>query len=122
MNILKQGLTLIPDFIYGLRTETTKKSINASNKEKAVNLTRNDVSDSDDLSNGRFGIWKAGFLMFKQNFLFGVGPSREGIVSYAKAFLPESYVAKTGLSLHSFIVHTLAGTGIMGFITFFLSM
>lgn len=119
LNILKQGLTLIPDFIYGLRTETTKKSINASNKEKAVNLTRNDVSDSDDLSNGRFGIWKAGFLMFKQNFLFGVGPSREGIVSYAKAFLPESYVAKTGLSLHSFIVHTLAGTGIMGFITFF---
>lgn len=63
-------------------------------KRKPVNLTRNDVSDSDDLSNGRFGIWKAGFLMFKQNILFGVGPSREGIVSYAKAFLPETYVAK----------------------------
>lgn len=119
LNVLKQGLTLIPDFIESLKMRTENNNVNILKKEKPVNLTRNDVSDSDDLSNGRFGIWKAGFLMFKQNILFGVGPSREGIVSYAKAFLPETYVAKTGLSLHSFVVHTLAGTGAIGFITFF---
>lgn len=119
LSVVKQGLTLIPDFVESLKTETIKNKIRIDNKEKSVNLTRNDVSDSDDLSNGRFGIWKAGFLMFKQNVLFGVGPSREGIVSYAKAFLPETYVAKTGLSLHSFVIHTLAGTGAIGFITFF---
>lgn len=119
LNILKQGLTFIPDFLESLRARTNKENLSVSKKEKPVNLTRNDVSDSDDLSNGRFGIWKAGILMFKQNFLFGVGPSREGIVSYAKAFLPETYVAKTGLSLHSFIIHTLAGTGAIGFVTFF---
>lgn len=119
LSVLKQGLTLIPDFVESLKTPATKNDVTVNNGEKTVNLTRNDVSDSDDLSNGRFGIWKAGFLMFKQNFLFGVGPSREGIVSYAKTYLPETYVAKTGLSLHSFFVHTLAGTGAIGFITFF---
>lgn len=119
LNLLKQGLTLIPDFVESLKAKNESNNTNFHKKEKSVNLTRNDVSDSDDLSNGRFGIWKAGFSMFKQNFLFGVGPSREGIVSYAKAFLPETYVAKTGLSLHSFVVHTLAGTGAIGFITFF---
>lgn len=61
LSVVKQGLTLIPDFVESLKTETIKNKIRIDNKEKAVNLTRNDVSDSDDLSNGRFGIWKAGF-------------------------------------------------------------
>lgn len=119
LNLLKNGLTLIPDFVESLKIKAGNNNMEIQGNQKPVKLTRNDVTDSNDLSNGRFGIWKAGFLMFKQNFLFGVGPSREGIVSYAKAFLPETYVAKTGLSLHSFVVHTLAGTGIIGFITFF---
>lgn len=121
LNLLKQSLAVVPELFGKINIPRIQDHFKKNPKypDKPIDLTRKDVENTQDLSNGRFGIWKNGFEMFKQHIIFGVGPSREGIVAYAENYLPNSYVAKTGLSLHSFIVHTLTGTGLLGFITFF---
>ena len=56
LNLLKNGLTLIPDFVESLKIKAGNNNMEIQGNQKPVKLTRNDVSDSNDLSNGRFGI------------------------------------------------------------------
>lgn len=58
-----------------------------------ISLERSDVENNSDASNGRLGLWKSGFELFKTNILFGTSP--KGIFEYAKEVLPTTFIART---------------------------
>ncbi|MFM2489029.1 O-antigen ligase family protein [Enterococcus avium] len=70
-------------------------------------------------SNGRLGLWKSGFELFKTNVLFGTSP--KGIFEYAKEVLPTTFIARTQKYTHNTYVNVITSTGLVGsFSTIFI--
>lgn len=115
-------LEILKDFIAMMYTHLIQITHKQGGKAKNVTLIRNDVSDdsANELSNGRIEMWKNAIEIFRQNWLIGVGPSREGIVAYSKKFFPTNVLARTGMTIHSCFFHALAGTGLLGTLSFFI--
>ncbi|MFC4771154.1 O-antigen ligase family protein [Enterococcus hermanniensis] len=82
------------------------------NHDKSVSLVRKDVSDSSDVSNLRFTIWKSAVDIFKENPLLGVPP--KSLHEYAEKKMPTTYLAKTKLAVHNAYINVLVSTGTIG--------
>ena len=107
--LIKTGWSYFPQFF--------EKEQSAGKKmEGKVNLTRHDVTDSSDVSNLRFTIWKSALEIFQSNWLFGTSP--KNMIAYAQDVLPNTYIAQRNFSVHNAYLNTLASTGIFGGITF----
>nr|WP_245249813.1 O-antigen ligase family protein [Vagococcus allomyrinae] len=123
LKIIREVFITVPSYIVEsvttIENDGNSSKIKKNRISKKIDLSRADVENSEDVSNGRVNIWKTGIKLFNEQKIIGVGPSREGIVAFAEDKFPDSVIAKTGLSLHSFLVQTLTGTGILGFIVFF---
>ena len=77
-----------------------------------VSLSRKDVQEKGDLSNGRMEIWRDSFRMFLQSPLIGTSP--RGAVEFGKVFLPHNLISEKGVACHNFLLEILVGTGILG--------
>ncbi len=91
---------------------------NMTDKEKEEiehGVERDDVVDSDDVTNNRAGIWKDYLSVFGENALLGTGP-RNGL-AYANEHMPDSYIVKEQYQYHNGYLAVLVGTGILGFLT-----
>lgn len=82
-----------------------------------ISLERSDVENNSDASNGRLGLWKSGFELFKTNILFGTSP--KGIFEYAKEVLPTTFIARTQKYTHNTYVNVITSTGLVGSIPLF---
>ena len=82
-----------------------------------ISLERSDVENNSDASNGRLGLWKSGFELFKTNVLFGTSP--KGIFEYAKEVLPTTFIARTQKYTHNTYVNVITSTGLVGSIPLF---
>lgn len=80
--------------------------------DKSVSLVRKDVSDSSDISNLRFTIWKSALDVFKRNPIFGVPP--KSLHEYAEKNMPDTYLARTKLAVHNAYINVLVSTGFIG--------
>ncbi|MDT2670803.1 O-antigen ligase family protein [Enterococcus dongliensis] len=115
-------LIYIPEYVSPvINQDSGKKSLdNQSKSDREINLNREDVERSGDISNMRFTLWKSGLDIFKSKPFFGVGP--KSIHDYAQKYLPNTYLAKSNLAVHNAYLNVLVCTGLFGgmFILVFL--
>lgn len=68
-----------------------------------------------DLSNNRLAIWGSGLEIFKANPITGI--SFRNILEYARAEMPEGFIAISGFeSMHNFVVDILVSQGVIGIV------
>lgn len=85
-----------------------------------LDLSREDLQRSGDISNMRFTLWKSGIEIVKTSPIVGVGP--KSIHDYAQAKLPKTYLAQTKLAVHNAYLNVLVCTGILGAGVIFIFM
>lgn len=102
IDIFKSLLAYIPELLSEVKTQTSTP----------VDLTRPDVEDNSDVSNGRLALWQSGIELFKSSWLFGTSP--RNILTYASEVLPQTFIAKTQKYTHNSYVNILASTGLLG--------
>ncbi|GAA2900079.1 O-antigen ligase family protein [Enterococcus pseudoavium] len=111
----KEILSLLPALLFN-EEHKILKGIPEKDVGK-ISLERGDVENNSDVSNGRLGLWKSGFELFKTNILFGTSP--KGIFEYAKEVLPTTFIAKTQKYTHNTYVNIITSTGLAGSIPIF---
>ncbi|EJE4065479.1 O-antigen ligase family protein, partial [Enterococcus faecalis] len=109
VDLFKWILSYIPELFNEVKTKNPVK-------EKPVDLTRPDVENNDDISNGRLALWKSGIELFKSSWLVGVSP--RNMLPYASDMLPQTFIAKTQKYTHNSYINLLASTGSLGVVTF----
>lgn len=80
--------------------------------QKPVNLHREDVEESSDISNLRLEIWGDVITVWSSKPVFGTSP--RNLTAYAKEKIPGSLMAKKGYAAHNGYLAVLAGSGIVG--------
>lgn len=107
------------------KAKEAKKVPNAAKKSQAVSDKENRKKNLEqDVSNGRFHIWKSGIEVWKTSPVVGVGYN--SILPYAKEHTPDTYIlSKNYMSLHNGYLNILVYQGLLGAIiagVFFLSV
>lgn len=77
-----------------------------------VNLHREDVEESSDISNLRMEIWSDVIKVWSTKPVLGTSP--RNLTAYAKDKFPTSFMAKKGYAAHNGYLAVLAGVGIVG--------
>ncbi len=101
---------------------TNLMNINIKFSPDKVNETLNKVNreqTTSDVSNGRFSIWKSGFMVLKESPIFGVGP--ENVNERTLKYLPEKMIEespKMSSNMHNIYLQILVSHGIVTFILF----
>lgn len=80
--------------------------------QKPVNLHREDVEESSDISNLRMEIWKDVITVWSSKPILGTSP--RNLTAYAKDKIPGSLMARKGYAAHNGYLAVLAGSGIVG--------
>jgi len=83
-------------------------------KQLEEETSRNDVEETDDVTNNRSTIWSDYFEVFCKNPFIGTGP-RNGL-AYATEHMPDSYIVKMEYQYHNGYLAVLVGTGVIGFL------
>ena len=104
-HVLKTAYSYVPG-IYASITADENKAVSK------VSFTRADVVNSDDVSNGRFQIWKDYIKVFKTTPIVGTSP-RNALESAVENF-PDSFVVKTRHSVHNTYLALFVCTGVLG--------
>lgn len=108
-SITKKIMSYLPNFIGASFSSTNMVD---SRLKKPIDTTREDISNSSDLSNCRFKIWMSALELFKSKPIFGTSP--RNMRSYAKAEFPNGFIAKRSYAVHNAYIDVLTSTGIMG--------
>lgn len=77
-----------------------------------IGTERADVVGTSDYTNGRIEVWTSYIELTKNKPLFGLSP--RNAVAYAQEYFPDSYVARTTMTVHSGYVGLLAYSGVVG--------
>ena len=77
-------------------------------------LTRPDVQEKGDISNGRFEIWLAALELYTFAPIFGVSP--RGAAAFGAVHLPDNNISLYEYSMHNTLLEVLTGTGAIGLI------
>lgn len=78
--------------------------------------TQREDTKTEDLSNGRVQIWKSALELFLARPLFGI--THTGFLSFAEDNLPDTFIARTGKSIHNDYIKVLMASGIVGAVFF----
>lgn len=71
---------------------------------------------SGDFTNGRFKIWFSGIEVWKTTPFFGTSP--RNLLPYAKAVLPDTYIATQNyVAMHNVFLDLLVETGVLGLLS-----
>jgi len=95
-------------------SEVSSQSNNSSEikKLKPIETEREDLKDSDDISNCRMKIWKSAFELFLSKPIFGTSP--RNMRDYAKSEYPNNFIGQRGYAVHNIYIDVLTSTGILG--------
>jgi O-Antigen ligase. len=111
-------------YITALKTEELLKDDKIDNLTNTLEIIKQDSIENDriynttDNSNGRLGIWKIGFKVIKNNFIFGVGS--ENIKNEAIRNAPEYFNQGILGNMHNIYIQIMVGSGIFALISFIL--
>lgn len=104
---LERGLKYLPDYI-------VFQQVN-------VNIPNEGREFGEDVSNGRFELWKGGLQVTKEHLLFGVG--QDSLNEKANVYLAPSYVRKyprIASNMHNIYLQIIATMGIFTLVSFIL--
>jgi hypothetical protein len=88
----------------------TKKNFNFF---KPINLNRDDVENSKDISNNRFKIWQNALEIFLKKPFFGVSP--KNLKNFVKSNFSQGYIAtRNYFNIHNGYIELFTLTGIFG--------
>ena len=105
--------------ILGLVTVTKKVAlIRTEIIGTEVSLDRDDVVNSDNISNNRFAIWKDAVKIWETTPVIGATP--RGYLDYAKDVCGDLYIVKRGYMVHNGYISVLLFSGIIGAIVMLL--
>ena len=107
--IAKKVMSYLPNLI-GVSFNST--NMVESRLKKPIDTTREDITNSSDLSNCRFKIWISAIELFKSKPIFGTSP--RNMRSYAKVEIPNGFIAKRSYAVHNAYIDVLTSTGIIG--------
>lgn len=102
--IVKETVTYIPLLV---------ESLNGNNIGK-INLDREDVVNSSNISNNRFQIWKDAITVWKHTPI--IGATYRGYLDFAKERVGDLYIVQKKYSLHNGYISALTFSGILGFL------
>lgn len=77
-----------------------------------ISLEREDVVNSEDISNNRFKIWKDALLVWKSSPI--VGATARGYLDYAKDKFGDIYIVEQQYAIHNGYISTLLFSGLLG--------
>ncbi len=80
--------------------------------DEIASLDREDISNKDDISNGRLKMWGEGFKVLKKNPVIGVGPRSYHLIANDL----DSSMSIAEKSIHNSYMELLMGNGIVGFL------
>lgn len=113
---------LIFSFIFGRKAlgylpevvgaQFTAVSVAEQKPRRHIDITRDDVSNSADISNCRFKIWRSALELFKSKPIFGVSP--RNMRTYAKTAFPKGFIAQRSYAVHNAYLDVLTSTGLLG--------
>ncbi len=93
---------------------TPFKSVSVAEQKprRHIDITRDDVSNTADISNCRFKIWLSAFEVFKSKPFLGTSP--RNLRAYAKAAFPNGFIAQRSYAVHNAYLDVLTSTGLLG--------
>ena len=77
-----------------------------------ISFIRDDVEDTDDISNNRFSIWKDYIEVFKTTPIVGTSP--RNALKYAEDHFTSSYIVEMQYSVHNTYLALFVCTGLIG--------
>ncbi len=113
--LTKKALEYVPEFV---GTPFASSNVDEAMQKKRLDITREDVTNSTDMSNGRFKIWLSAIELFLSKPILGTSP--RNMRTYAKAEFPDGFIAKRSYAVHNAYLDVLTSTGILGAIPVFI--
>ena len=87
-------------------------SDNSDVDDSEISLDRPDVTQNNDVSNGRTSIWKDYLKVFAKSPIFGTSP--RNAMSFAKDHFDSLFIIERSYSVHNTYLAILVYTGILG--------
>lgn len=96
------------------------KSVSVAEQKprRHIDITRDDVSNTADISNCRFKIWLSALEVFKNKLFLGTSP--RNLRAYAKAAFPNGFIAQRSYAVHNAYLDVLTSTGLLGAVIMFI--
>ncbi len=113
VNIARKGLSYLPQFV---SSPFEQASVSDARLRKHIDMNREDVVNSSDVSNCRFKIWESAWELFLSAPVFGTSP--RNMRTYAKELFPNGFIAQRAYAVHNAYLDIFASTGVVG--AFFL--
>ena len=111
--VLQDGLAYVPAAI-----ASTHLVDDLEIPEEPVDLNREDVVDTTNISNNRFKIWDNYFRALRRSPIVGMSPRKP--LDFVKRNFPRMYVVQKQYLVHNGYLAVLVGTGILGAIPIML--
>lgn len=112
---------LAPVFVKMFPAKTVKQTVQKKTDQVKKKVGRKKDLEQD-ISNGRFDLWKSAIEVWKTSPVYGTGYST--FVSYAKEHTPDTYAVNNSqgdyTSMHNAFLNTLAFQGLIGFVLLLL--
>ncbi len=109
MNFTGKVISYVPAFI---ESQFGTYQSNTVITKKPVNIIREDVVESTDVSNCRFRIWESALELFRSAPIFGTSP--RNMRTYAKVNFSEGFIAKHSYAVHNAYIDVLTSMGLVG--------
>ena len=106
----KNVMSYVPGFYMEAVEMEDKQEITTT--PQSVDLNREDVENSDNISNNRFTIWKDAITIWKTTPI--VGATSRGYLEYAKNKVGDLYIVERSYAIHNGYLSTLLFSGILG--------
>lgn len=96
------------------------KSVSVAEQKprRHIDIMRDDVSNTADISNCRFKIWLSALEVFKSKPFLGTSP--RNLRAYAKAAFPNGFIAQRSYAVHNAYLDVLTSTGLLGAVIMFI--
>lgn len=105
----RKVLSYLPEIV---NSTFESSSVSETRPRKHIDITREDVSNSTDVSNCRFKIWLSALELFKSKPIFGTSP--RNMRTYAKESFPTGFIAQRSYAVHNAYLDVLTSTGLLG--------
>ena len=105
----RRGLSYLPGVV-----GSPFKSVSVAEQKprRHIDIMRDDVSNTADISNCRFKIWLSALEVFKSKPFLGTSP--RNLRAYAKAAFPNGFIAQRSYAVHNAYLDVLTSTGLLG--------
>lgn len=109
----KEVMSYIPGlYIEAEEAEDPEENPESATTPQKVDLNREDVENSDNLSNNRFTVWKDAITIWKSTPI--VGATSRGYLEYAKDKVGNLYIVERSYVTHNGYLSTLLFSGLLG--------